>query len=148
MLSSKAQKQMIHSPTTTGTPALAGGLYRLLSAFPIAAFSLVVLTDLAYWQTANLLWLHFSEWLLFAGIVFGVLAAVVRLVEAAVGWSRFSPLYYVGGLVVLVLAAINNFIHTEDGITAVMPYGLTVSILTVLAMAATGLLGRLGGRHA
>jgi uncharacterized membrane protein len=127
---------------------LAGSLYRTLSSFPIAAFSLTVVTDVAYWQTANLLWLHFSEWLLFAGIVFGILAAIVRLVDAATGWLRLPVFYYVAGAVVLVLAMLNNFVHTEDGITAVIPYGLTLSILTVAAMAVTGLFGRVGGRYA
>ncbi len=124
-----------------------GSLYRILSAFPIASFSLAVVTDIAYWQTANLLWLHFSEWLLFAGIVFGVTAALVRLLEAFVGrvWLPWS--YYLAGLVVLILAALNNFIHTADGITAVLPYGLALSVLTVLAMVATGLFGRIGVRH-
>lgn len=137
--------------TTTATPArpaAAGSIYRILSAFPIAAFSLTVATDVAYWRTANLLWLHFSEWLLLTGIVFAGLAALVRLVEAIAGRRRFSPLYYLAGLAVLVLATLNNFIHTADGITAVIPSGLVLSILTVLAMCVTGLAGRTGARHA
>lgn len=117
--------------------------YRVLSAFPIAAFTLTLASDLAYWRTANLQWLHFSEWLLFAGIGFAGLAALVRLL----GGIRFPWPYYVAGLAVLVLATLNNFIHTADGITAVMPYGLTVSGLTVLAMCLTGFFGRIGGRH-
>lgn len=124
--------------------AAADSTFRILSAFPIAAFSLTAVTDAAYWRTANLLWLHFSEWLLFTGIVFAGLAALVRLL----GGRRFPWTYYVAGLAVLVLATLNNFIHTEDGITAVMPYGLTVSVLTVLAMAATAFFGRIGARHA
>lgn len=139
---------MSYSYATPAHPTLASSAYRIFCAFPIAAFSLTVATDLAYWRTANLLWLHFSEWLLFAGIVFAGLAAIVRLVQAAVGRLRFSVLYYVAGLVVLVLATLNNFIHTADGITAVMPYGLTLSILTVAAMAVTGLFGRIGARYA
>lgn len=121
----------------------ADSTYRILSAFPIAAFTLTVATDAAYWRTANLQWLHFSEWLLFAGIVFAGLAGLVRLL----GGIRFRWPYYVAGLFVLVLATLNNFIHTADGITAVMPYGLTVSVLTVLAMCLTAFFGRIGARH-
>lgn len=121
----------------------ADSTYRILSAFPIAAFTLTVATDIAYWRTANLQWLHFSEWLLFAGIVFAGVAALVRLL----GGIRFSWPYYVAGLAVLLLATLNNFIHTTDGITAVMPYGLTVSVLTVIAMCVTGLFGRTGVHH-
>lgn len=121
----------------------ADSTYRILSAFPIAAFTLTVATDADYWRTANLQWLHFSEWLLFAGIVFAGLAGLVRLL----GGIRFRWPYYVAGLFVLVLATLNNFIHTADGITAVMPYGLTVSVLTVLAMCLTAFFGRIGARH-
>lgn len=129
-------------------PTATGPVYRVLSAFPIAAFTLTVVTDLAYWRTANLLWLHFSEWLLFAGISFGVLAGIVRLVEAATGRVRLPFLYYVAGAAVLILATINNFLHTADGITAVMPWGLTASVLTVVAMLLAGVAGRIGDRHA
>jgi uncharacterized membrane protein len=121
--------------------------YRTLAAFPIAAFTLTVLTDLAYWRTANLMWLHCSEWLLLSGLVFGVLAAVF-LMAAYVG-SKVRPvwLHAVGGVVVLVLAALNSFIHTADGWTAVMPFGLALSIVTVLAMFVTGWLGSGSVRH-
>lgn len=116
-------------------------VYRTLTAFPIAAFSLTVLTDLAYWQTANFLWLHFSEWLLLAGLVFGILAALFLVAMALAGRTRMVLTHGVGGIVVLVLAALNSFVHTADGWTAVMPYGLTLSVATVLAMLVTGWLG-------
>ncbi|SOC25948.1 DUF2231 domain-containing protein [Stappia indica] len=118
-----------------------------LGAFPIACFSLTLLTDLAYVGSLNLLWLHFSEWLLLAGLVFGVLAAIVRLVDL-IFWQRRPPwLAVVGGVVVMLLATLNSFIHTADGWTAVMPYGLTVSVITVLAMIATGWFASTEVRH-
>jgi uncharacterized membrane protein len=122
-------------------------VYRTLAAFPIAAFTLTVFTDLAYWRTANLMWLHFSEWLLLAGLVFGVLAAVFLLV--AYLDSRVRPVWLraIGGMVVLLLASLNSFIHTADGWTAVMPFGLAVSVATVLAMIFTGLIGWRSIRH-
>ncbi|KAA0970270.1 DUF2231 domain-containing protein [Aureimonas fodinaquatilis] len=129
-------------------PTFAGSAYRIISAFPIAAFSLTIVTDVAYWQTANLLWLHFSEWLLFAGIIFGVLAALVRVLEAFTGGTRHKAAYYIAGAAVLLLALVNNFVHTADGITAVIPYGLALSILTAVAMCAAGLFGRIGGHYA
>ncbi|BBK41538.1 membrane protein [Allostella vacuolata] len=122
-------------------------VHATLQAFPIACFSLTVLTDIAYWRTLNLLWLHFSEWLLLAGLVFGILAALARMVDGLVRRIRPSWPAAIGGLVVLLLAALNSFIHTADGWTAVVPYGLTVSALTVLAMIATGWLGRREARH-
>lgn len=116
-------------------------------AFPIACFSLTVLTDIAYWRTANLLWLHFSEWLLLAGLVFGTIAALVFLVDAFARHIRPPWPAALGGVVVLLLATLNSLIHTADGWTAVVPYGFAVSVLTVLAMIGTAWLGRRGAQH-
>ncbi|HEY6631396.1 MAG TPA: DUF2231 domain-containing protein [Rhizobiaceae bacterium] len=122
-------------------------VHAFLQSFPVACFTLTVFTDLAYMQTLNLLFLHFSEWLLFAGIVFGTLGLVVRFVDYLVRRRRPSWPSVLGGVVVLVLAAINSFVHTADGWTAVVPYGLALSILTVLAMVVTAWLARKGVRH-
>jgi len=115
--------------------------YRILTAFPIAAFSLTVLTDIAYWRTENLLWLHFSEWLLLAGLVFAILAALYLGVMAIAGRVRLYWPHVIGGAAVLFLATWNNFAHSADGWTAVVPYGLTLSIVTMFAMLVTGWLG-------
>ena len=119
-------------------------LHGTLLAFPIACFSLTVVTDIAYVRSLNLLWLHFSEWLLLFGLVVGVVAIIVRFVDFLARGVRHPWPAVIGGVVVLLLATLNNFIHTEDGWNAVMPWGLTVSILTVVAMLVTGWLGRKG----
>jgi len=121
-------------------------VYRALVAFPIATFSLTVVTDLAYLQTSNLLWLHFSEWLLLAGLVVGILAAIYLAVICLVRRSRPSRLHAMFGILALILAALNSFIHSADGWTAVMPYGLATSIATVVAMLLASWFG--GWRHA
>lgn len=131
----------------SGRDAALRPLHSTLRSFPIACFSLALASDIVYWRTSNLLWLHFSEWLLLAGLVFGVLA----LLACALGYlmRRSGPpwLAVLGGIVVLVLAAINNFVHTADGWTAVVPYGLALSAATVLAMIVTAWFGRTGVRH-
>jgi uncharacterized membrane protein len=131
----------------SATAVAVDSLHSTLRAFPIACFSLALLTDIAYIQTSNLLWLHFSEWLLLAGLVFGILAILVSALDFLVRRIRPPWLAVLGGIVVLVLAAINNFVHTADGWTAVVPYGLTLSALTVLAMIVTAWLGRTGARY-
>lgn len=105
--------------------------------FPIACFALTLATDLAYWQTTNLMWQNFSAWLLFAGLIFGFFAILATIVDlltrrliAAAAW----PLA-IGGIVVLVLAFLNSLVHAGDGWTAVVPYGLLLSAVTVIAMA-------------
>jgi uncharacterized membrane protein len=138
---------MIYQHSLTASNWEFDAAYRTFTAFPICAFTLTVFTDIAYWRTANLMWLHFSEWLLLAGLIFGVLAAVFLLLAYLVSKVRPGWLHAIGGVVVMLLAALNSFIHTADGWTAVMPYGLTVSVITVLAMIITGWLGLRSIRH-
>ena len=122
-------------------------VYTTLNAFPIVCFSLTLLTDLAFWQTSNLLWLHFSEWLLVAGLVFGVFVLLARAGDYLVRGMRHPWPAVLGGVAVLILAAINSLFHTADGRTAVVPFGLALSVATVLAMIITAWLGRPGVRH-
>ena len=122
-------------------------IYAFLLSFPIACFTLTLITDIAYTQTLNLLWLHFSEWLLLAGLVFGIVAAVIYLVDFIVRRVRPAWSAVLMGIVVLLLAALNSFIHTSDGWTAVVPYGLAVSALTVIAIVLTGWLEWRSVRH-
>ena len=122
-------------------------IHSTLLAFPIACFSLALLTDVAYSQTVNLQWLHFSEWLLLAGLVFGALELLALIFDLLFRKVRPSWLPVLGGVVVLVLATINSFVHTVDGWTAVVPYGLALSIATVLVMILTAWTGRWGWRH-
>ena len=138
---------MTYLQTVTERPRAADSVHSFLQSFPIACFTLTVFTDLAYVNTLNLLFLHFSEWLLLAGIVFGSLALLVHLVEYVVMRRRPSLRAIAGGLIVLVLAVTNSFIHTADGWTAVMPYGLTLSIVTVLVVILTAWFARRSMRH-
>lgn len=132
---------MTYDHPLSDRPLAVEPIHTALLSFPIACFSLTVVTDLAYLQTLNLLWLHFSEWLLLAGLVFGCIDLIVRLVGWLVWRVRPSFLAVGGGIVVMLLATINSLVHTSDGWTAVMPFGLALSVLTLLAMIVTAWLG-------
>ncbi len=121
---------------------------RYFASFPVASFSLTVITDIAYWQTSNLLWLHFSEWLLLAGLVFGTLAGVVAVICRVAGVAGLTWLSFLGWILVLALAILNSLIHTADGWTAVIPWGMTTSIATLIVMVVVGFLGRRGQANA
>ncbi len=132
---------------TPGSAVRAGGnpVLRILTAFPIACFTCALATDIAYVQTANMMWTDFSAWLLAAGIFMGVLAAIAALVsivanrrtpERRPGW----PLV-VGGLLVLILAFLDNLVHSRDAWTSVVPWGLALSAATVVVMLITAWLG-------
>ena len=113
----------------------------ILASFPIACFICALFTDIAYAQTANVIWVDFSDWLLAAGMVGGVIAALASLVRLVVRRrdpTRRSPWFAVlGSLIVLVIAFFNNLVHSRDAWTSVMPLGLALSVLTVIVMLAT-----------
>ena len=122
-------------------------LHSVLAQFPIVCFTLALLTDIAYWQTANLMWQNFSAWLLFVGLVVGVVAAIAGIIELFVRRANRDPrphwVHSVGSVVVLILAFFNSLVHAGDGWTAVVPWGLTLSVITVILMIVTDFYGRL-----
>ena len=128
------------------TASIAGHpIHAMLVPFPVVCFTLALVTDIAYWQTSDLMWQEFSAWLLLAGIASGVLAALFGAVDffarAEVRRQRPAWPHAIGNVVVLVLAFINNLVHAGDGWTAVVPYGLILSALTVLVLLVTAWLG-------
>ncbi|MBB4657594.1 DUF2231 domain-containing protein [Parvularcula dongshanensis] len=135
------------SPYPRSTAAIAGHpVHAALVPFPIVCFVLTLLTDLAYWRTANLMWQNFSSWLLFAGLVGGGLAAVAGAIDllsrAEVRAQKPAWPHAVGNLVVLCLAFLNSLVHARDGWTGVVPWGIVLSVLTVLLLTVTVWLGR------
>lgn len=125
----------------------------LFAQFPVVCFTLTLLTDIAYWQTGFLMWQNFSEWLLLAGLVFGVIAAVIGAVEFLLRPARFEGRtvwpHAIGYVLILGLAFLNNLVHARDGWTAVVPWGLILSAATVLLIVIIAVLdGSLAHRHA
>jgi uncharacterized membrane protein len=120
-------------------------IHPMLVPFPIICFTGALLTDVAYWLTAEMMWADFSAWLLVIGLVMGVLAAIAGLIDFL--GNRLiraqSPAWphLLGNLVVLVIAFFNMLVHSRDAWTSVVPTGLVLSLITVLIVAITGWLG-------
>jgi uncharacterized membrane protein len=133
----------IHPPSTT---RIAGNLiYPLLSSVPSAAFTGALVTDVAYWKTANMQWANFSAWLLAAGLVVAVFAVLVGLIDfiadRRVRALDIAWFYAAGNGVAVVLAIVNSFVHSRDAWTSVVPAGLILSSVTVLVLLVTGWMG-------
>ncbi len=116
-------------------------IHPMLVPVPITCFVGTLLTDFAYWRTADLQWANFSDWLLTVGLIVMVLAAIAGIVDF-LGDRRISRLrpawiHAVGNGVVLILAIANEFVHTRDAYGQ-MPAGLILSLLMVLILAVTG----------
>lgn len=133
-----------HAPHYASTSLDGPSIFSILTQFPNVCFTLALLTDITYWQTSYLMWTEFSSWLLLVGISFGALALIAGIVAmftsraggVTLGWPRLIGLF-----VVLMLAFFNNLIHARDGWTSVVPWGLTLSALTVLVILMSPWLG-------
>lgn len=123
------------------SPGLLTRLYLVLFPIPVVCFLGAVATDIAYARSAFLMWLHFSEWLIAAGLAAGALALLALVIDfcadravrhGAIGWPHL--LLLVAALVVELFGAL---VHSKDGWTAVVPTGMTLSVVgALLALAA------------
>ena len=131
----------------SGSAARAAGspFFRIVVCFPIACFTCALLTDIAYYKTTDMTWADFSAWLLAVGMFTGVLAAIAGLVDLVrlrrTPASRPVWPLVLGSIIVLALALINNFVHSRDAWTSVIPEGLGLSALTVIIMLVTAWFG-------
>ena len=116
----------------------------ILVSFPIAYFTGALVTDLAYWRTAAVLWETFSDWLITAGLIVSGLAAIAFGIDFLRG-KRTRTLAWphaIGYVLAVLLSLINAFVHSRDGYTAVVPTGLTLSGLVVIILLFTSWAGR------
>ena len=121
-------------------------VHAMLVPFPIVCFTGALLADLAYVASAgNYQWANFAEWLLAFGELTGALAALFGLIDLfstpRASRPRAAWFHFAGSATILTLGLFNNLVHTRDGWTGVVPTGLTLSVLTVLALIVTGFLG-------
>src|SRR3546814_6826582 len=71
-----------HTDPAPSTAAIRGHpIHPMLIPFPLAFLVGVLLTDLAYWATSDPFWARASLWLVGAGVVSGLVAAVFRSEE-------------------------------------------------------------------
>ncbi|MDB5737928.1 MAG: Succinate dehydrogenase cytochrome b subunit family protein [Sphingomonas bacterium] len=116
-------------------------IHVILAAFPIACFTGAFLTDITYAQTYEMMWANFSIWLITAGLVMGVLAAIAGyLVHRRVRPRRSASPHTIGNVLALILSLVNAFVHSRDAYTSVMPAGLILSgIVAVLVLVSSWL---------
>jgi uncharacterized membrane protein len=115
--------------------------YKPLRALAASSVVGALASDVAYWRTADFVWADFSDWLVSGAVVVGFFALIVAVVESfsrkQTGGGEFSLLYTVLNVVAWVLAVLDMFVHTRDSWTSVAPWGLTLSLLSVVAVFAS-----------
>ena len=124
--------------------AVIGGhpLHVMLVPIPITCFVGTLVTDIAYWQSANMQWANMSAWLLTIGLLVAVLAVIAGLIDfmgsRRIRDLRTARIHAGGNALALVIAIFNAFIHSRDAYTSVVPTGLVLSAVTVLILLVTG----------
>jgi uncharacterized membrane protein len=127
------------------TATIAGhALHVILSSIPVTCFIGTLVTDVAYWATANMQWANFSAWLLTIGLIVSMFAVLAGLVDFF-GDRRIRTepvwLHSLGYALVLILSIINAFVHSRDAYTSVVPLGMALSAAVVVILAITGWVG-------
>lgn len=146
---SRAAPEPIHSRA-----AIAGHpLHPMMIHLPVAALIGLVATDLAWWATNDPFWARAGLWLAGVGAVGGWGASLFGLVDLVTvrkirrlitGWS-----HSIIAVMMLSLASLNWVLRLHGPEENVLPWGLYVSALTaVLVAAASYLGGRLVYEHA
>ena len=111
-------------------------LYAMLLPVPVVCFIGALITDIAYVKSGgNLIWLSFASWFLLFGLLFGAIAALILLINfirdralrRPTGWLHLLLFY-----AALLVGLFDIFIHERDGWTAVVPIGMTLSIIAVV----------------
>ncbi|MGK9170992.1 DUF2231 domain-containing protein [Inquilinus limosus] len=124
----------------------------MLIPFPLALLVSALATDLAFWGTGDLFWARASLWLVGAGMVTGLAAAVFGLTDFltiararqhALGW-----LHFLGNVAALGLSLVSWLFRLGDAAAAVLPWGLVLSAVVAATLGVTGWAGgELSYRH-
>lgn len=115
-------------------------LHTIILAFPVALYPSALLSDITYFNTAEIQWSNFSSWLiagadLFAGVLL-VWAAFSFFFERVGAHRGRGLLYLILVGIMFLLGLVNAFQHAKDGWHSVGTLGLVLSVLcTVLALA-------------
>jgi uncharacterized membrane protein len=143
---------------TNGNPkstASIGGhpIHPMLIPFPVVFLVTAFVTDLAFWSTENTVWATASMWLLGAGIIMALAAALFGfadfLGDRQIRDLTDAWLHMAGNLIAVVLALVNWYVRYRSGATAgVFPWGIWLSLATVLLLSFNGWKGwELVNRH-
>lgn len=135
-----------HRHGVESTAAIAGHpLHHILIPFPIAFLIGALGTDIAFVSTGNPFWAEGSYWLLIAGVVMALVAAIPGLIDfATIGRVRnlwISWAHMIANLVVVGLALVNVGVRLGDPAAGVQGWGLWLSAVQTLLLLFSGWLG-------
>src|SRR5262245_28530226 len=132
-----ATRNPVSSANLMGHP-----LHPILITMPIGLFVATFLFDLIYWQTRTEVWATGALWLLGAGLIAAALAAVAGLIDF-IGDGRIRQIsdawqHAIGNVILVLIQLFSFYQRYRYGTSAVVPLGLTLSLIAVLIMLFTG----------
>lgn len=133
-------------PNPRSTAQIAGHpIHPMLIPFPIAFFVGTLAADIAYWNSADTFWFDMTKWLLGAGVVMALLAAVMGLTDflgdARIRAMNIAWWHMTGNVTIVLIEAINWYLRYENGPDAILPTGLVLSLIATGGLLVTGWLG-------
>lgn len=117
-------------------------IHPMLIPFPIVLFVATFVCDLVFWQTGDSGWAIAAMWLLGAGLVTAALAATAGLVDF-LGDTRIRQLndawqHAIGNVIAVLLSLFSFYWRYRYGTAAVIPLGLTLSLIVTAILLFTG----------
>ena len=117
-------------------------LHPMIVPFPIAFFATTLACDLAFWITENPRWPTAALWLLGAGIIMALIAALGGITDF-LGDRRIRDLnaawwHFLMNLALVVIEAVNWVMRFEGGDRVILPAGIVLSFVAVCVMLFTG----------
>lgn len=128
------------------TAALAGHpLHPMMTAFPIAFLSTLVLSDLVGYLSGEEFWLRLSFLLCVAGFLTGAASAVLGAIDFfTIAAARSYPvgwIHFLGNGAVMVISFLNAWLRWNGSPTVPWPWGLPLSVGAFLLLGVTGWCG-------
>lgn len=120
-------------------------LHPLIVTFPIAFLSGAAGADVGYWLTGDAFWARAAIWLIGAGFISGLVAALTgmldflridRVKKHSAGW-----IHMFGNVTALVLTLVNWILRWNNVEGAILPVGIIISVIVASLLAITGWFG-------
>ncbi len=133
------------SGVTSSVNILGHPIHPIIVIFPVAFLSSAAGTDLGYWLTRDPFWVRASMWLIGLGALAGILAGLVGMVDfvriprvrhRTAGWAHM-----IANITALVLSLVNFGLRLNEPTTAILPIGLTLSLVVATLLLVGGWFG-------
>jgi uncharacterized membrane protein len=135
-----------NDPGIPSTIAILGHpLHPVIVSFPISLLVCALATDLGYWFSKDIFWARASVWLIGAGFIAGIVAAITgmldflridRVRQRTAGWAHM-----IGNIAALLLTLVNWLLRLGNVTNTVLPFGLILSFLVAGLLGITGWYG-------